>query len=244
MLFYETAHIYMHCHYPPFISLANCSRLLCIGWYFCGCGGSGVKACMGFYYVVGTPGTAAVFENLLHTMKERNMPDEPAANSILWFQGLGRSRDVLDPDPWFGTVYNSTVKFALLPQSRYQRHAGIQLASLPPGTVDLHMFHPVDEGYAVPFTLLPRFGLRKGEPETTLQSNATMKEHCGIGKWFEKTVFRTREQDVQICAGLWLLNGVYKYGNKAHWPRLADGEDWFDWLSAQVLPTVRGELKL
>jgi hypothetical protein len=197
---------------------------------------------MGFYYAVGTPETAAVFETLLHVMKDKNMPDEPAANSLLWFQGLGRSRDLLDPDPWFGTVYETKVKFVLLPQSRYQRHAGIQLANLPPGTVDVHLFHPVDEGYAVPFALLPQFAPRKGEPEISIAANATMKAHCGIGKWFEKTVFRTREQDIQKCAGLWLLGSVYKYGNKAHWPALADGEDWFDWLAGLVIETIRKEL--
>ena len=132
-------------------------------------------------------------------------------------------------------------KFALLPQVRYARHAGMKLvtetdAGAGRTPVDIHIFHPVDEGYAIPLTLLPRFAPRKGEENgATLPSNATFKEHCGVGRWFEKVVFRTREQEVQQCAGLWLLNRLFKYGKKGRWPDLAPGQEWSDWFNQLLL---------
>lgn len=202
--------------------------------------GHGVGVCGGFYYASPTPGAVAFFADVLMAMHMRNMPDQPAMNSLLWLKGQGRSPDMMNPDPWFGVAQNGTVRFVLLPQSRYARHAGIKLAteSDADGSVDLHIFHPVDEGYTIPLALLPRFpnAPRKGEEGgAVLPSNTTFKEHCGVGRWFEKVVFRTREQEVQKCAGLWLLNRLFKYGPKGKWPDLEDGQEWSDWLKPMLL---------
>lgn len=212
--------------------------------------GHGLGVCGGFYYARPSPGSVAFFKDVLYAMHMKNMPDQPAMNSILWANGIGRSREMMDPDPWFGVVTGGSnnedpgktaTRFALLPQVRYARHAGVKLVTevdsgADASPVDIHVFHPVDEGYAVPLSLLPRFAPRKGEEDgAVLAPNATYKEHCGVGRWFEKVVFRTREQEVLQCAGLWLLRKLYKYGKKGRWPDLEEGQEWSDWLKPLLL---------
>jgi hypothetical protein len=120
--------------------------------------GHGTGVCMGFFMAAPTKGSIETITDALKVMHQKNMPDQPAVISILWPRGEGRSPDALNPDTWFGKTREKTefvTKFALLPQTRYARHVGVNLNSFPPGIVDLHIFHSVDEGYQIPFTYLP-----------------------------------------------------------------------------------------
>ena len=62
--------------------------------------GHGLGVCGGFYYAAPSAGSVAFFTDVLRAMHARNMPDQPAMNSLLWAGGVGRSQDMMDPDPW------------------------------------------------------------------------------------------------------------------------------------------------
>ena len=235
--------------------------------------GQGAGVCMGFYFARATNASSSTFQIALRRILEKNSPDQPALIAVLWPHGNGRDPDSLKPDYWVGESPVTKAKFALLPQTRFARHAGrpthqhctpstlgpdstvafevwlcvfsliqspgwahsayvacvagSKLLDFAEGVVDLHVFHPVDTGYELPLHLLPT--LLSNQP--ALRNATTAKQHCGVGKWFERIVWRKREQQIQGCMGLWLLRKYYKYGVK-HWPPLATGQDFVGWLES------------
>ena len=116
------------------------------------------------------------------------------------------------------------------PPTTHTTNTGAKLLDYDEGLVDIHIFHPVDSGYGIPLHLLPVL-LNPATKPTYRNSSVSAKEHCGVGKWFERIVWRKREQQIQACMGLWLLRKFFKYGTR-HWPPLSDGQSFAGWLES------------
>lgn len=169
-------------------------------------------------------------------MKVRKDVDQGIANSFLnGPRGKWRDKNKVNPE-LFGGYYQDT-KWVQIPQTRIARHAGKDLLKVA-DKVDLHVFHPTDEGWTLPFSMLPEV-LPDSYSRRPTNRSMTVKEGCHSGHWFERMGFSDRDIDILKCCGYWML--------KDDWgTRLREAEESFEsWLiKVSYLSEGRSHFKL
>eukprot|EP00035_Acanthoeca_spectabilis_P039727 m.64505 g.64505 ORF g.64505 m.64505 type:complete len:462 (+) comp9723_c0_seq2:168-1553(+) len=164
--------------------------------------GRGTGVCMGFVMYRPKPGAIAFVQDLLDRMMEVYDVDQGIANSFVGGpRGQNRDTDKYNASLFFGSYKNTT--WVQLPQTRYARHGGRGLVSVE-DSVDLHVFHPADEGWALPFKFLPRI-LPPNISTRPKNESEEVKVVCQAGRWFERMGYSERDQRILDCCGLWML---------------------------------------
>ena len=105
---------------------------------------------------------------------------------------------------------------------RYARHGGAGLETVEEH-VDLHVFHPTDEGWLLPFRYIPTI-LPLDLWTQPINVSEPVKTICRSGRWFERMGYSERDQNILACCGLWLM--------KEGWNELevVPGRDFEHWL--------------
>ena len=112
-------------------------------------------------------------------------------------------------------------RWVQVPQVRYARHAGAGLKTVE-GDVDLHVFHPTDEGWLLPFRYIPTI-LPLDLWEQPANVSEPVKTICHSGRWFERMGYSERDQKILACCGLWMMKEgwqdleVVQNGNFENW---------------------------
>jgi hypothetical protein len=183
--------------------------------------GRGTGVCMGLVMYKASHGAVAFLQDVTDRMPIANDVDQGIANTFIGgSRGLNRDKDKHNPEVWTGT-YKDT-KWAQVPQTRYTRHGGAGLLAVD-RFVDLHVFHPTDEGWLLPYRYLPQI-----LPDHLFVKPANMsvpvKEVCKSGHWFERMGYSERDQNILACCGLWMM--------KENWQEtfLNPGETFKGWL--------------
>eukprot|EP00039_Didymoeca_costata_P006681 m.92347 g.92347 ORF g.92347 m.92347 type:complete len:434 (+) comp13348_c0_seq1:47-1348(+) len=164
--------------------------------------GRGTGVCMGFVMYKASSGAKEFLLEVLEKMVKSNDVDQGVANSFVGgSRGMARDKDKTNPHYWFGEYKN--MRWVQLPQTRYTRHAGAALNTVT-AEVNLHVFHPTDEGWTLPYNMLPKVLPDKlvQKPENTSE---TVKNICHSGGWFERMGYSERDQRILKCCGLWML---------------------------------------
>jgi hypothetical protein len=94
-------------------------------------------------------------------------------------------------------------RWVQVPQARYARHAGVGLTTVE-DHVDLHVFHPTDEGWLLPFRYLPTI-LPTDLWKQPTNASMPVKDVCHSGHWFERMGYSERDQSILACCGFWML---------------------------------------
>jgi hypothetical protein len=167
-----------------------------------GKGGRGTGVCMGFVMYRPKPGAISFIQALLDRMMQVYDVDQGIANAFIGgSRGRNRDTDKYNTSLFFGW-YEDT-RWVQLPQTRYARHAGLGLVTVA-AHVDLHVFHPADEGWRLPFQFIPKilpanFSLRPAN------ESEEVKTVCQSGRWFERMGYSERDQRILACCGLWMM---------------------------------------
>eukprot|EP00040_Diaphanoeca_grandis_P044025 m.269795 g.269795 ORF g.269795 m.269795 type:complete len:304 (-) comp86337_c0_seq1:34-945(-) len=195
--------------------------------------GRGTGVCMGFVLYRATIGSQLFLSAVLKRMKEVSDVDQGIANTFIGgSRGSNRDKDMYNPELWYGQFQDT--KWVQLPQTRYARHAGKGLVTVK-DQVDLHIFHPADEGWTLPFSFLPQVlpdELSKRPENRSLQ----VKGICNSGRWYERMGFSERDQNVLACCGYWMM--------KAGWDKdpLRTNEPFLQWLERNSHLTTSKQL--
>lgn len=163
--------------------------------------GRGTGVCMGFVSYRPTPGAHGFLDAVQKDMKLKSDVDQGIANGFLGRKT--RDKDKYNTEPFYG-VWNDTMHWVQIPQTRVARHGGLELADRVGDKIDLHVFHPADEGWRLPFKHLPQILPENLWNKPTNQSEE-IKKICNAGRWSERTQFSVNDQKTLACCGLWML---------------------------------------
>ena len=184
--------------------------------------GRGTGVCMGFVSYRPTPGAKSFLRDVMGRMVVGNDVDQGIANALIGgSRGRNRDRDPVNASLWYGQYKNTS--WVHLPQTRYTRHAGRQLNKVA-DHVNLHVFHPADEGWTLPFKFLPQI-LPDSLSERPTNRSREVKEVCRSGRWFERMGYSEKDQRILRCCGFWMLKDSW---NTA--PPLPAGTPFVNWL--------------
>ena len=70
--------------------------------------------------------------------------------------------------------------------------------------VDLHVFHPTDEGWKLPFRYLPTI-LPDDLWVHPANTSMPVKDICHSGGWFDRLGYSDKDQRIAACCGFWML---------------------------------------